>query len=147
MFMIDLGTQSYYSVLGVTPSANIAAIRSARDTLVNDLARKMRTAETDAEKLALEVRQKEINAAGETLVRPDKREEYDRAHAHLRFFTVRVASVPMFTDKADGFFVLHRAISEFLAAKGLAVAPLSDLEAQDFLSDETPNDLLENLLR
>ena len=147
MFMIDLGAQSYYSVLGVNPGASFAAIRAARDQMIKELKERLRTAQTETEKRLLEERQKEINAAGEKLARPDQREAYDRDNAHLKFFTVRMVAAPMFTEKADAFFVLHRTIRDFLASKGVTIPPLSDIEAQGFESDETPVELLDALLR
>ena len=37
MFMIDLGSPSYYSLLGVNPGDSVAAIRAARDRMINEL--------------------------------------------------------------------------------------------------------------
>ena len=95
----------------------------------------------------MEERPKEINAAGAVLVPPEKRAAYDRAHAHLKFFTMRTVAAPMFTEKADSFFVLHRALRDFLAARELVLAPFSDVERQGFGCDETPVELLDALLR
>jgi len=146
MFMIDLGAQSYYTMLGISPGSSGADIRAARDKLIKELKEKERAAPSE-EKKKLEGRQKEINAAGETLARPEKREEYDRANAHLKFFIVRVAAAPLFVEKDDRIYVLHRALRNFLAAKEVDLPPLSDLEREDFSADETPIDLLDNLLR
>jgi len=147
MFMIDLGMQSYYSLLGVSPAASAGEIREARDQKVKELREQQRMAKDSEEKKKLEDRQKEINTAGEKLARPKEREEYDRQNAHLKFFSVRVAAAPMFVEKADRIYVLHRAIREFLAPKGVDLTPLSDIEREDFSADETPIDLLDNLLR
>jgi curved DNA-binding protein CbpA len=145
MFMIDLGVQSYYSLLGVSPSANAAEIREARDRKIKELRERQRIAKgPEAENI--KARQKEINAAGETLARPKDREKYDRLNSHLKFFSVRVAAAPLFVEKADRMYVLHRAMREFLAAKGVNLQPLSDIEREDFSADETPIDLLDDLI-
>ncbi len=146
MFMIDLGAQSYYAMLGISPSSSGAEVRAARDKLVKELKEKERTVPSE-EKKKIESRQKEINAAGETLARPEEREKYDRANTHLKFFTVRIAAAPLFVEKDDRIYVLHRAIRNFLATKEVDLQPLSDLEREDFSSDETPIDLLDNLLK
>ncbi len=146
MFMIDLGMQSYYSLLGVSPAASAGEIREARDRKIKELRERQRIAQGPEEE-KLKDRQKEINAAGETLARPKNREEYDRQNSHLKFFSVRVAAAPLFVEKADRIHVLHRAIREFLAAKSIDLPPLSDIEREDFSADETPIDLLDNLLR
>ncbi|MCP4263679.1 MAG: hypothetical protein GY774_40150 [Planctomycetes bacterium] len=147
MFMIDLGVPSLYSILGVPPDASVIEIREARDRVGKALAEERRLAKDAQEKQKLEDRQKEINAAGEMLIRPDKHEKYDRANAHLRFFVVRITAAPIFVEKADRIYVLHRIIRSFLAAKGVDVSPISDLDRDDFSTDETPNVLLDNLLR
>jgi uncharacterized protein YaaR (DUF327 family) len=146
MFMIDLEAQSYYAIIGISPSSSIEEIRIARDNMINELKKKERTASAE-EKKKIEARQKEINAAGETLVRPEEREKYDRANAHLKFFTVRIVSAPLFVEKADRIYVLHRAIRNFLVTQNVDLPPLSDLEREDFSADETQIDLLDNLLK
>jgi len=147
MFMIDLGTQSYYSLLGISPSVSVGEIRDARDKMIKNLREKQRGVRDSEEKQKIEARQKEINAAGEALVRHGKREEYDRANAHLKFFTVRVAAVPLFVEKADRIYVLHRAIKNFLTVREVDLPPLSDIDREDFSADETPNELLDNLIK
>src|SRR5262245_44512438 len=109
MFMIDLGVESHYSLLGVSPTATPAEIRGARDAIVKELRERVRREPTRAREL--EERQKAVNAAGETLARPAKRAEYDQEHAHLKFFTVRTCAAPLFLDCGHRIDVLHRAIS------------------------------------
>ena len=144
--MIDLGSASYYSILGVQPDASAAEIREARDRTGKALKEERRSAKDELEKKKIDDRQKEINAAGDVLARPKMREEYDCAHAHLRFFVVRTAAAPIFVEKADRIYVVHRIIKDFLAAKGVDVSPISDIDRDDFSTDETPNVLLDNML-
>jgi hypothetical protein len=146
MFMIELGAQSYYSMLDVSPSASIAEIRDALNRIGNDLKKRLIAAKTEEEKKKIEDRQKQINQVGGTLVSPKRRDEYDRENAHLRFFDVQTVAAPLFTSKMDRLYVLHRAIREFLHDKAVVLAPLSDLDREDFSSDETPVELLDNLL-
>jgi hypothetical protein len=146
MFMIDLGAQSHYSTLGVSPSAGIQEIRDAFNKIGNDLKKRLIAAKTEEEKKKIEERQKQINSIGGTLISPERRAEYDRENAHLRFFDVQTIAAPLFTSKTDRLHVLHRAIRDFLGAKGVALAPLSDLEREDFASDENRVELLDNLL-
>ena len=147
MFMIDLGTQSYYSALDISPNATIAEIRIACDRVGKELAEKLRAATSDDEREKVNSRLKYINSeVGETLKRPEKRKEYDRDHAHLRFFTVQVAAAPMFVEKVDRLHVMHRVIKDFLSKKGVRLSPLSDVEREDFTDDESPVELLDNLL-
>ena len=146
MFMIDLGTQSYYSAIDISPNASIAEIRIACDRAGKELAEKLRAAKSDDEREKINSRLKYINSVGETLKRPEKRKEYDRDHAHLRFFTVQVAAAPMFVNKVDRLYVMHRIVKDFLATKGVVLSPLSDVEREDFSDDESPVELLDNLL-
>lgn len=147
MFMIDLGAQSYYSTLGISPNASIAEIRVACDRVGKELAEKRRAAASDEEKEKIDERLKHINSAiGETLKRPEKRREYDRANAHLRFFTAQVAAAPIFVDKVERAHVMHRIVKNFLAARGVKLSPLSDVEREDFSNDESPIELLDSLL-
>lgn len=147
MFMIDLGAQSYYSALGISPNASIAEIRIACDRVGKELAEKLRVSASDEEREKINGRLKYINSeVGETLKRPEKRKEYDRANAHLRFFTVQVAAVPVFVDKVDRMHVMHRIVKDFLWEKGVRLSPLSDVEREDFGGDESPVELLDNLL-
>ncbi|MCI0487093.1 MAG: DnaJ domain-containing protein [Blastocatellia bacterium] len=147
MFIIDLGAPSYYSTLGLSPIASFDEIRTARDQMIKELRDKQSKAATPEEKQKFIDRQTEINAIGETLARPEKRKEYDRANAHLGFFMVQVAAAPLFMEKADRMHVLHRMIKDFLAARGVELRPLSDMDRDDFSADETPIELLDNLLR
>src|SRR5829696_9339458 len=119
MFMVDLGAQSYYSVLGVSPSADVDEIRATRTNMFEELEKKRRVTQDPVERQKLEGRQKEINAAGETLSRPEERAKYDQAHAHLRFFLVRVAAARMFVEKPARMYAVDRAIREFLEEKGI----------------------------
>lgn len=144
MFMIDLGVDSHYSLLGVSPDATAAEIRQARDSLVRELRERQRREPTRRQELT--ERQRMINNIGEELARPVKREQYDRDHEHLRFFTIRSATAPMFTDPQDRIDVLHRVISAHLRAAGVPVRPLSDLDRDDFTADVTRNDLLDELI-
>jgi curved DNA-binding protein CbpA len=145
MFMIDLGAQSYYSALGISPNASIAEIRIACDRAAKDLVEKLRVAAPD-EREKINERLKYINSVGEKLKRPEERKEYDRTHAHLRFFTVQVAAAPMFVDKVDRMHVMHRIVKDFLLEKGVRLSPLSDVEREDFAGDESPVRLLDDLM-
>jgi curved DNA-binding protein CbpA len=144
MFMIDLGAESYYSLLNISPTATTAEIRQARDSIVKELRERQRREPTN--RAELEERQKAVNAAGEELVRPAKRAKYDQENAHLRFFTLRNAATPLFTDPGHRIDVLHRAIRAHLRGAGVALRPLSDVDKTDFATDETPNELLDELL-
>ena len=144
MFMIDPGAESYYSLLAVAPDATAAEIREARDRLIHELRTRQRREPT--RRGELEERQKEVNAVGEVLVRPARRTRYDEKNAHLRFFTVRPAAAPLFTEQADRVAVLHRVLREHLTAQGVALPPLSDLDRTDFTADHSPHRLLDELL-
>ncbi|ANZ41013.1 hypothetical protein BBK82_38575 [Lentzea guizhouensis] len=144
MFMIDLGADSYYSLLGVTPNATAAQIRQARDGLIRELRERQRREPT--RRTELDERQRVVNAAGEQLARPARRAQYDQDNAHLRFFTVRTAAAPMFTEPADRTAVLHRMLRDHFAARGTGLPPLSDLDRTDFSADHSPNRLLDELL-
>lgn len=141
MFMVDLDTDSYYNLLGVEPTASASEIRQARDRLIQDLRERQRREATRREEL-LE-RQKQVNAAGEVLARPANREQYDRDHAHLRFFTVRTAAAGMFVDVGDRLDALQRAIREHMREVGRPLPPASDLEREDFPEDLTPSPVLD----
>ncbi|CRK59395.1 hypothetical protein [Alloactinosynnema sp. L-07] len=142
MFMIELGAESFYTVLGVEPTATAAEIREARDALIRDLREQLRR--EPARRTELEERQRAVNTAGEELARPAKRAEYDAANAHLRFFTVRDAAAGLFNDRADRVEVLHTAIATHLRLAGVQVTPRSDLDRQDFDSDLTPDPRLDH---
>ncbi len=144
MFMIDLGVESHYSLLGVSPDATAAEIRQARDNLVHQL--KLRRRREPTRKQELVERETLINSIGEELARPAKRARYDKDHEHLRFFTIRSAAAAMFTDPRDRIDVLHRVISAHLRAAGVSVRPLSDLDRVDFTTDVAPNTLLDELI-
>jgi len=144
MFMIDFDAESHYSVLGVAPTATAKEIGQAHDRLVRELRERQRREPENRQEL--EGREKAVNAVGDELKRPARRKQYDKANAHLRFYTVRVAAAPMFTDAADLVAVLHRAIGAQLARENVRLAPVSDLDRADFRADETPNALLDELL-
>lgn len=146
MFMIDLGAQSYYSMLDVSPAASPKEINSAWDRVGKELRHKQAQA-SEEEKQRLEKRLQELNSIGNTLASLETREEYDRKNAHLKFFVLQVAAAPLFVEKADRLHVLHATLQRFLAVKGVTLPPLSDLDRTDFSEDETPNELLDNLLK
>lgn len=144
MFMIDLGVESHYSRLGISPDATAAEVRQARDNLIRELRERQRREPARRKELA--EREREINNVGNELARPAKRAEYDKEHEHLRFFTVRSAAAPMFADPQDRIDVLHRVIAARLRDAGVRIRPLSDLDRGDFTADLTPNDLLDELI-
>jgi hypothetical protein len=147
MFMIDLGAQSYYSTLGISPNASVKEIQVVCDRMGKELVEKRRVAASDEDREKIDERLKYINSTvGETLRRPEKRKEYDRANAHLRFFTVQIAAAPMFVDQVERLHDMHRLIKDFLAGKGVTLSPLSDVEREDFSTDESEVELLDNLL-
>jgi curved DNA-binding protein CbpA len=144
MFMIDLGVESHYSRLGVSPDASAAQIRQARDNLILEL--RQRGRREPARRAELTKRAEEINNVGAELSAPAKRARYDKHHQHLRLFTIRSAAAPMFTDPQDRIEVLHRVIGARLREAGVPIRPLSDLDRSDFTADLTPNDLLDELI-
>ena len=144
MFMVDLGIDSHYALLGVSPDATAAEVRQARDSLIRQLRERQRREPTRRQELT--ERQRLINNVGEELARPAKRAQYDKDNEHLRFFTIRTAAAAMFTDPPDRIDVLHRVISAHLRAAGVAVRPLSDLDRSDFTADVTPNTVLDELI-
>ncbi|MBA2696357.1 MAG: DnaJ domain-containing protein [Actinobacteria bacterium] len=146
MFMIDLGTPSHYALLGVAPTATAAEIRKARDDMVLWLRKEARREQTPERKAELAEREQAVNAAAEVLARPARREEYDQEHPDLQLFTVRSAAAPLFTDPAQRISVLYQALIEHLAGLGARTRPLSDLYRTDFTTDETPNQLLDDLI-
>jgi curved DNA-binding protein CbpA len=145
MFMINLGAESYYSILGVAPDATSEEIQTAAEKIVVDLKKRLRSDPSSKEELM--ARETKVNSARGTLAGRKKREEYDRANAHLRFFTIRRAAAGMFLERADRIHVLHRAVREHLASRGVSVMPMTDLDRQDFSMDESPNSLLDELLK
>jgi len=145
MFMINIGADSYYAVLGVAPDATQAEIRKAHSRIGTELNRRQRN-EPDKRTEVVE-RRKYINGIAAELTSPAKRAEYDRANTDLRFFTVRNVAAPMFADRGHRIDVLYRAITAHLAAAGVPARPVSDLDRTDFRDDQTPNALLDQLLR
>jgi curved DNA-binding protein CbpA len=144
MFMIDLGVESHYSVLGVSPDATPEQIRRARDRMIKEL--KDRRKREPTRRQEIDQRQTQINSIGGVLASPPKRAQYDKDHEHLRFFTIRSATAPMFTDPQDRIDVLHRVISAHLRESDVGIRPLSDLDRTDFTADVTPNTLLDELI-
>lgn len=146
MFFIDLGTQSYYSILGIAPTATAEEIRVTKDKLILELREKLKLAQTE-EKKQIEDKILEINRIGGELSRPQKRAKYDEEHAHLGFLTLQSAAAGIFVSKSDQLYCLHRILQNFLSEKGVELQPLSDVDREEFLSDETPVALLDDLLR
>jgi curved DNA-binding protein CbpA len=142
MFMVEINTDSLYSVLGVTPDARPADIREARDQLMQQAREQERRQPTKRDELV--ERQKAINAAGEELARPARREKYDRENQHLRFFAVRTAAAPMFGGGADAVAALRVAIAAHLDAAGVPLAVASDLDRVDFVADLSWHPLLDD---
>jgi curved DNA-binding protein CbpA len=142
MFMVEINTDSLYSVLGVAPDAPPAEIRQARDLLVEQLREQQWRQPTNRDELI--ERQKAINAAGEELARPARREKYDRENQHLRFFAVRAAAAPLFTAGVDLVAALRHAIADHLDAAGVPLTAASDLDRVDFTADLTWLPLLDD---
>jgi hypothetical protein len=142
MFMVEIVTDSHYSTLGVAPDALAAEIRDARDRRVAQLREQERREPTNRE--ALIELQKAVNAAGAELVRPARRERYDRQNPHLRFFAVRTAAAPIFVQPADRLAALRAAIGAHLAAAGVPVAPPSEVDRLDFTADFSRHPLLDD---
>jgi curved DNA-binding protein CbpA len=146
MFMIDLGAQSHYSVLGVEPGAPIAEIRASLYKLSGDLERQRLKSGSPEEKRTIEERQQRINKVGDLMTNPAKRTNYDNVNAHLTFFQVRKATTPVWEERDLLLRWLHQTVREFLLSQGEVLRPINDLERTDFTSDFTPNELLERLL-
>jgi curved DNA-binding protein CbpA len=141
MFMVEINTDSLYSILGVAPDAQPAEIREARDLRVEQLRELQRRQPTNRDELI--ERQKAINAAGEELARPARREKYDRENQHLKFFAVRAAGAPMFAAGADLVAALRPAIAGHLDAAGVPLVA-ADLDRVDFAADLTWHPLLDD---
>jgi curved DNA-binding protein CbpA len=139
MFMVELTVDSHYSVLGLQPDAHVQQIRDARDRMVEDL--RIRQRREPGNRDAYLAEQDRINRAAEELARPARREQYDRAHPHLRFFTVRNAAAPMFVSLPDRVAALRAAIAAHLDALG---APP---DRYDFTADFTRTALLDEPAR
>jgi curved DNA-binding protein CbpA len=144
--MIDLGAQSYYTVLGVSPDASQMEIGEALDRIGRDLDEAILRTQDKNEKERLEARHKEINAIGGVLSAPKKREDYNRANAHLKFFMVQSGAIAPFVDRAARLEWIHGAVRRYLAGCGVELQPLSDLEAIDFSADYSPNELLDSIM-
>jgi hypothetical protein len=146
MFMIDLGAPSHYSVLGISPDANVAEIRESKTKLLGDLARKLLKVRDPEEKRRIQEEQESINAIGEVLSRAEKRIQYDESNVHLTFFQIRRAATPILAERELLIRWMHQAVRRFLVEKGEEMEPVSDLERSDFSGDFSPNELLESLL-
>src|SRR5258706_437523 len=105
MFMIDAGAPSYYSTLGLTPTASFDEIRAKGDQIGEELQRKLADATTTEKKQQVEAHLTEINNVVNILKSPEKRAAYDNANAHLVFFTLQVAAAPLFVEKSDQLYV------------------------------------------
>lgn len=145
IFMIDLGAQSHYSVLGIAPDAEAKEIRESQNRIIGDLKRQFGMARTE-ERRAIEERLKNINAIGDELSRPATRQAYDARNAHLTFFVVRKAVAPILEDRELRLRWVHKAVRDFLIQKGETMEPLADLERTDFSADFSPNQMLDAIL-
>jgi hypothetical protein len=146
MFMIDLGVESHYSVLGVSPDASVNEIRDKKNDLVDAVKRKLRETKDPEEIKRLKAEELMLTDAGNTLCRGTDREAYNEQNAHLRFFTIQSASIPFYRRDADRLYVLHRVLRAFLAEKGCEILPLTEVERTDFSADESPIQLLDQIL-
>jgi len=146
MFMIDLGAQSHYSVLGIAPDAEAKEIRESQTRIIGDLKRQWHAARSPEEKRTIEERLKSINSVGDELSSPKDRLAYDSRNAHLTFFVVRKAVAPILEDRELRLRWVHKAVRDFLIQKGERVEPLADLERTDFSADFSPNQMLDAIL-
>ncbi len=144
MFMIDLGAPSHYSVLGVAPDADVKEIRAAHMKIRGELSR--RHARNPDERRSLDERLERINAIGGELSDQRRRANYDTQNAHLTFFVVRHAAAAILEERELRLRWVHRAVRDFLLAKGERVAPADDLERSDFTADFSSNPLLDDIL-
>jgi curved DNA-binding protein CbpA len=144
MFMVEIDSDSQYSVLGVPPDALAAEIREARDRRIEEVREQQRREPANRDELIK--LQKAINAAGEELARPARREQYDRQNPHLRFFTVRTAAAPMFVSAADRLAAVRAAVAAHLDAAGVPAPPGTDLDLDqwDLAAECTPHPLLDD---
>jgi hypothetical protein len=147
MFMIDLGQPSHYSVLQVSPDAEVAEVRAGLTKVAGILARQLLKARTPEEKKKIQNRQVEINRIGSELSNPRSRTAYDRANVHLTFFSVRKATAPVFEERELLLRWMHQSVRDFLLARQETIEPITDLERTDFSADFSANELLERLLR
>jgi hypothetical protein len=146
MFMFDLGAPSLYSVLGVTPEAEGPEIRAMQNRRHAEVARSLARSTDPEEKRRLEDQLRELNAAGDELANPVRRQGYDRDNAHVTFFVTCRAGAPAFNERDLWFEWIHRAVRDFLAVQGEPVDPMTDLERADFTADFTANELLDRAL-
>ena len=141
MFMVELTIDSHYSLLGVRPDADAAQVRAARDRIVEDL--RIRQWREPANREAYLAEQARINHAADELVRPARRAGYDKAHPHLRFFTVRGTVAPVFASAPALVVALRTAVADHLGAAGIPAGPASELDRRDFTADFTHDPLLD----
>ncbi len=147
MFIVDLGVSSYYSLLGVSTDADVKEIRGSASKIFNNL-EQQRLKERDPEEIRNIVqRQKNINKISGELTNAAARAKYDAQNVHLTFFAVRKAVAPLWQERARLLRWMHDSLRDFLAQRGEAVEPVTDLERSDFTSDFTRNELLERLLQ
>lgn len=147
MFMIDLGAPSYYSILGVSPDADVREIRESQTKIYRELERQRLKARSPEEKRNLTERQQNINKIGDGLSNLRTRSQYDKDNVHLTFFLVRKAAAPVWGERGLLLRWMHQTVLDFLLEQGEALDPISDLERTDFTADYTANELLESLLR
>jgi curved DNA-binding protein CbpA len=147
MFMVDLGAQSYYSILGLSPQADAKQVRENTQRVYRELEKQRDKARDEDEKRAITEKQANINRIGGKLANPTERAKYDLENVHLTFFTIRPAGALVWSERDPLLRWMHRAVREFLVAKGESIEPMTDLERCDFTADFTANRLLEELLR
>ncbi len=148
MFMIDLGVQSDYSILGVSPSADAREIRASQTKIFGQLDRQRTTSmRNEEERRKIEEKQANINRIGDKLSNPVERTKYDRQNVHLTFFTIRRTSAAVWGERGLLLRWMHASVRDFLLTQGARVPPMTDLEGRDFSADFTENPLLEELLQ
>jgi curved DNA-binding protein CbpA len=147
MFMVNLGVQSDYSILGVSPEADASEIRSKTSKIYGDLDRQRLKVRNEEEKRKIIDKQVNINKIGDKLSNPIERAKYDLQNVHLTFFTIRKACAPIWEERSLLLRWMHQAVRDFLEKKGEKIPPITDLERTDFTSDFTENDLLERMLQ
>jgi curved DNA-binding protein CbpA len=147
MFIVELGSQSDYSLLGVSADAPAKDIRDSVRNISGDLLRQHQKARTPEEKVRIEEKLKKINDIEGRLMNAERRARYDSQNVHLTFFTVRRSAAPVWGERWLMLQWMHEAIRSSLEARGESVAPLSDLDRTDFTADFTQNELLDQMLR
>src|SRR5580698_10266742 len=99
MFMIDLGAQSDYSILGVSPQADANELRASQSRIYGELERQRQKARNEEEKRNITEKQVSINKIGDKLSNAVERAKYDLQNVHLTFFTIRRASAPIWEER------------------------------------------------